>query len=29
MLTAFIETAGLIAIAIVILTLINWWGMRP
>lgn len=28
-LLAFLDTAGFIALPLVILVLVNWWGLRP
>lgn len=28
-LIAFLDTAGFIAMPLVILVLVNWWGLRP
>lgn len=28
-LSAFLDTAGFIAFPLVLLVLVNWWGLRP
>jgi len=28
-LTAFLDTAGFIALPLVLLVLVNWWSLRP
>ena len=28
-LTAFLDTAGFIALPLVLLALVNWWSLRP